>query len=78
MTFPNFKKNLTPQAILTLSTVLALLAFNACRTETKATDSDKPEIIHVAQVHENALPIEKSSFLTSHATSPIHLSLIHI
>lgn len=72
MTFPNFKKNLTPPAILALSTALALLAFNACRPKTKTTDSDKPEIIHVAQVHENVLPIEKSSFLTSHATSPIH------
>lgn len=72
MIFPNFKKKLARQTMLASSTALTLIAFNACRPDTGTSDSDKPEIIHVAQVHENALSIEKSSFLTSQTTSPIH------
>jgi uncharacterized protein YyaL (SSP411 family) len=72
MTLPNLTQNFPQQATLASAATLLLLTLNACRPETEATSSDAPETIHVSQVHENALPIEKSSFLTSHATSTIH------
>ncbi|MBT8038160.1 MAG: DUF255 domain-containing protein [Verrucomicrobiae bacterium] len=54
------------------SIALALFTLNACRPEAKAPHSDISDAIRVAQVHENALPIDKSSFLTSQSNSPIH------
>jgi len=70
------RQNISPsplqQTTLVLASTVVILLINACRPKSETNSQDAPEAIYVAQLHENSLASEDSSFLTSQTTSAIH------